>query len=452
MPSTIEKLADYIASALEQPLPPEVAEKTRFHVLDTIAAMVTGAKLGPGVAAIRYVRSQGGTPESLVIGSDVVTTAVNAAMANAMLAHADETDDSHAPSLTHPGCAIVPAALAMAERENASGESLLRAVTLGYDVGCRIARAMGGISARGMHGHATHSIGPMFGATATAAALAGLDAKGVRHALAYTSQQASGVTSWARDAEHVEKAFVFGGMPARSGVTSALLVQLGWNGIDDIFSGAHNFFDAYAPDPKPEVLIDGLGDRYEVMRTDIKKWSVGTPIQAPLDCLELARGKRPFEADDVQEVVVRLAPIVALVVDNRDIPDICLQHMVAVMLIDKTASFEAAHDKGRMQDATILRQRAKVRLVPDSTLDRFLPVRVAAVEVTLTDGTRLTEQVEAVRGTPRNPMSREEVVNKATDLIAPVLGDDKTTRLVETIFGIERLGSVRALGPLLQLG
>src|SRR5207253_10744637 len=106
--------------------------------LDTIAAMISGSHLAPGMKAIAYVKTLGGVKEAAVLGSRFVTTAVNAALANGMLAHADETDDSHAPSLTHPGCGIVPAALAMAEREQRSGAALLRAVALGYDVGCRL--------------------------------------------------------------------------------------------------------------------------------------------------------------------------------------------------------------------------------------------------------------------------------------------------------------------------
>ena len=149
---------------------------------------------------------------------------------------------------------------------------------------------------------------------------------------------------------------------------------------------------------------------------------------------------------------MRLAPTVAAVVDNRDIPDICLQHMIAVMLLDKTASFKAAHDKPRMRDAAVLRQRAKVQLVHDEALARLLPMRVAVVELTLTDGTRLTERVEAVRGTPRNPMSRAEVIDKCRDLIAPVLGSETAARLTETVFAIETMTDIRRLRPLLQRG
>src|SRR6201988_2366066 len=138
----MHRLSAYIAAALRRPLPPTVVEKTKHHILDTIAAMVSGSRLAPGKKAIAYVKTLGGVKEACVIGSNITTSAGNAALANGMLAHADETDDSHAPSLTHPGCGIVPAALAMAERERASGEALLRAVALGYDIGCRLTQSL----------------------------------------------------------------------------------------------------------------------------------------------------------------------------------------------------------------------------------------------------------------------------------------------------------------------
>ena len=272
----------------------------------------------------------------------------------------------------------------------------------------------------------------------------------MRWVLDYASQQAAGYAIWGRDTDHIEKGFVFGGMPARNGVTAALLVRSGWNGVDDVFSGEDNFFQVNAPAGTPATLIERLGERFEIVNTDIKKWTVGTPIQAPLDAIDTMRRKRAFDADEVTTVAVRLAPTVGVVVDNRDIPDICLQHMVAVMLIDKTASFHAAHDKPRMKDADVLRQRAKVTYVPDASLAALLPARVAVVEVTLKDGTRLSERVEAVRGTVRNPMPRAEVVDKARDLIAPVLGAATAQKLIDTVLGIESVKDVRTLRPLLQ--
>lgn len=443
-------LSAYMSAAATRELPAEVVEHAKHHLIDTLAAMISGSQLLPGQAALRYLRAHGGEGGATIAGSALTAAPTEAALANGVMAHADETDDSHNASRSHPGCAVVPAALAAGEEFAIDGARLLRAVTLGYDVGTRVVMAMGGAEFSYESSVSTHSIAGTFGAAAAAACAASLDARQMRWALDYTAQQSAGIVAWRRDSDHIEKAFVFGGMPARSGVTSALLVHSGWNGVDDIFSGADNFFQAYAPKAQPARLIDKLGERYEIAHTDIKKWTVGSPIQAPLDALEAIRGREPFEADQVRRVTVRLAPSVAAVVDNRDIPDICLQHMLAVMLIDRTVSFHAAHDKPRMQDPVVLRQRAKIDLVRDDELAKLLPVRVTVVEIELDDGRRLTERVEAVRGTPRNPMSRAEVIEKARDLIAPVLGQETSERLIDTVFAIESVSDVRALRPLLQ--
>ena len=118
------------------------------------------------------------------------------------------------------------------------------------------------------------------------------DAQQMRWLLDYTAQQASGIAAWQRDTDHIEKAFVFGGMPARSGVTAALLVQARRTGVEDIFSGADNFFWPMRRRPNRPSSVDELGGRYEIARTNIKKWTVGSPIQAPLDALDLLRRRR----------------------------------------------------------------------------------------------------------------------------------------------------------------
>jgi 2-methylcitrate dehydratase PrpD len=443
-------LSSYMAAAKDRALPAEAAEKAKHHILDTLAAMVSGSELPPGRAALSLARAQAGRPIATVVGSNVLTGPIDAALVNGVLAHSDETDDSHGPSQSHPGASIVPAALAVGEEMGTTGEHYLRAVTLGYDVGTRLTMALGGMTFRDESRRSTHAFAGNFGSAAAAGCVAVLTAGQMRWLLDYASQQASGYAIWARDTDHIEKGFVFGGMPARNGVTAALLVRSGWTGVDDVFSGDDNFFQVNAPKGSAQVVVDKLGDRYEIVNTDIKKWTVGTPIQAPLDAIENIRTKHAFEADQVKSVVVRLAPTVGAVVDDRDIPDICLQHLVAVMLIDKTASFHAAHDKARMQDVVVLRHRSKVNYVPDASLTALLPARVAVVEITLNDGTRLSDRVEAVRGTVRNPMTRTEVVDKSRDLIAPVLGASTAQKLIDAVLAIESVKDVRALRPLLQ--
>jgi 2-methylcitrate dehydratase PrpD len=448
------RLSSYMSEAGSQQLPEEVVEKTKQHIIDTFAAMVSGADLAPGRFAINFARAHSAEKIATVAASDVVCGAIEAAFANAMLAHSDETDDSHAPSESHPGASVVPSAFATGEQFNIDGSRFLRAVALGYDVGTRVTMTVGAGGFQTATHISTHALAGNFGSAAAAGCAAGLNQQQMRWLIDYASQQASGIKTWQRDTEHIEKAFLFAGMPARNGVTAALLVQAGATGVDDVLSGQDNFLADYAPQADPAKLgaslIDKLGERFEVTRTNIKKWTVGSPIQAPLDALEIILKRRPFEADQVQAVTVRVATSEASLVTNREMPDICMQHMVAVMLIDKTASFKAAHDKPRMQDPAVLKQRAKVQLIPDAELERLLPARVAIVEVTLADGTRLTETVKAVRGTAENPMPREEVIAKVRDLMTPVLGAERCGKLIEATLHLEKVKSVRELRPLLQ--
>ena len=436
-----------MAEARNRTLPDNVVRETEHHILDTIAAMVSGSELQPGRLAIEFARSYGGEKIATVVASKILCGPIEAALANGQLAHSDETDDDFTTGGAHPGCAVVPAALAVGEQFSISGTHFVRAVALGYDVAMRAMKTVG----PGMK--ETHPLVGTMGATAAAGCAASLTAQQMRWLFDYAAQQAgAGIGSWRRDTDHIEKAFVFGGMGARNGVNAALVVHSGWTGVNDVLSGPNNFVESYNPKGDPAGMIEQLGERYGVVQTTIKKWTTGGPIQAPLDALENLQKRQAFQVDQVKQVVVRTATSAAYTVNNRDMPDICLQHLVAVMLIDKTVSFRAAHDKARMQDAAILRERAKVQLVPDEELEKLIPVRVAIVEVTLNDGTRLSERVEHVRGTPENPMTRDEVVAKARELMAPVLGTTACSKLVERVLTLDNVKNVRELRPLLQSG
>ncbi len=445
-----DKLSTYMSEASARELPDEVIEKTKQHILDTVAAMISGSQLAPGLAALQFAAAYGGKEVATILASKIVCGPIEAALTNGVLAHADETDDSHAPSQSHPGCAVVPAALAVGERFGISGTHFLRAVTLGYDVGPRVTMTLGGQQFESESHWSTHSISPLFGAAAAAGCAASLNVAQMRFLLSYTAHQSSGLGAWNRDTEHIQKAFHFGGMTARSGVTSALVVQAGWTGVEDIFSGKDNFFEAYNPHADASGLAEKLGERYEILRTNIKKWPVGSPIQAALDALEMLRKQHPFHSNEVQKLSVQLATDEAAIVNNREIPDICLQHMVAVMVMDKTVTFSSAHDKARMKDPATLREREKVKLIPDEQLERLMPLRVAIVEVQLTDGTHLTQRVDNVRGTPKNPMAQDEIVAKARDLIAPILGTAQCANLIERVLNLGRVKDIRELRPLLQ--
>jgi len=443
-----QQLSEYVAAACSASLPPEVAAKARHHILDTVAAMVSGSRLKPGRLAIKYARSQRGRREATVVGGNLLVSASVAALANGMHAHADETDDTHFASRTHPGCAIIPAALAMAEKEHSSGKALLHSVVVGYDVSCRVSRALG-LAHLGFH--STYSLCGTFGAAAAASSLAGLNARQLSWALSYAAQQASGVLSWVRDGDHIEKAFDFGGMPARNGVTAALFVQSGFTGVDDALEGEKNFLSAYSSSPNPQELVSGLGSRYEILETSIKRFPIGAPIQAAADALLLILERSDVKPEEVEKVIARLPSDGAAVVNNRHMPDINLQHILAVILLDGGLTFAAAHDFKRMRDKRVLAIKSRVELVADEELMRSPIPRQGIVEVSTKSGETFREHVTSVRGTPQNPMTTEDVETKALELLAPVLGDQRSQEVMETIRALESLPNVRDLMSLLRM-
>jgi len=446
--SVTPDLIRYMAKAATSPVPPQVLAKAKHHILDTLAAMISGTTIKPGEFTLRYVEQLGGKPEAQVVGSRIVTSAINAAMANGMLAHSDETDDSNGSAGIHPGCAVIPAALAMAERENAGGEAFLRAMILGYDIGSRTTKALGRNEMRARN-HLPFSIGGTLGASAAAGSIARLSEEQFRHLLSCAAQQASGVMTYARDTEHIEKAFIFGGMTSRNGVTAATLLQCGYTGVYDVFDGPGNFLIAYAEAPKPQELTAELGSRYEVMLTNIKKYCVGFPIQSALEGLTTLMAEHQLKADQIERIAVRLPESGAITVNDREMPDINLQYNFATTLIDGTPTFEAAHSFERMKDPAVMALKKKITLAGDPELTRARPENQSIVLVTTRDGRQLEKRTTTVKGRADNPLTTGEVEAKAQELMEPVLGASRARQLMDAIQKLETVASMRDLRPLL---
>lgn len=441
------RLARYMAAARQQALPDEVVLACKHRIIDTFGAMVSGARLKPGLAAIDYVRSQGGTAQASVIASNLRTTASNAALANAMFAHADETDDFEPVTKAHPGCSSVPAALAMAEKNGASGMEFIRAVTLGYDLGCRLLMALGPDHVRGTH-RSAEGVSSTFCALGAAAPLAHLEERRMRFAISYAAQQVSGLWSWVNDEDHVEKAFDFAGMGARNGVTAVTMAEAGLTGTNDVLDGAHNLLIALSAKPDPEAIVDRLGRRFFVTETAIKTSSVGYPCQSALDALLALRTQHSLTPDLVRAVSIRLPTDAIGIVGDSAMPDVNCQHLVALALWRGGVSFEDSHNASLMKTPEITAIRARTRLTADPSLNDPSAPRGAIVELELADGRRVERHTRFAPGTMENPLSTDGVNAKVRDLLAPVLGASKTERLISALQSLETLDDVRRLRPL----
>ncbi len=443
-----ETLARYISGETRRPLPREVRRKTVQHVADTVCAIVSGSALPAGAHARSHVAALGGLPQASVIGTGLRTNVLNAALANGMSGHADETDDSHAPSLTHPGCSIVPAALAIAEARRRSGADLIEAVALGYDIGTRLSMSLGGPRFADRYHHSSHAFGGIFGCTAAAGALMGLDGRQTAHALSHAVQMASGNRCWIRDPDHVQKAFIFGGMPAQGGVQAALLAEGGVTGAPEPLEGVPGLWPAFFEEARPEAATEGLGERHEIMRTSIKRWCVGSPCQAALDGIEELTRAHGFGPGDVAAIRITLPAQRAQVVDSA-MPNINVAHLVGLYLVDGNATFASVHDVGRMADPRILALRALTRVEPRPGARRG---EQAQLFVTLKGGRELQREPRPVRGQPDNPMTDAEVVAKGEDLILPVLGRRGSDALLSRLMRLEEEPDIAALAEVWRPG
>jgi 2-methylcitrate dehydratase PrpD len=165
----------------------------------------------------------------------------------------------------------------------------------------------------------------------------------MRYALSYAAQQVSGLWSWTMDTQHVEKAFDFAGMGTRNGLTAVTMVQAGFTGVPNVFDCEHNVLEAHSSRPRPSELVKGLGSRYFIAETSIKTFSVGYPIQSPLDAFLILRRENSLRVDNVDHIVVRLPSDGAGIVDNSSMPDVNLQYIIAVALVDGGVSFADSH-------------------------------------------------------------------------------------------------------------
>jgi len=437
-----------MVAARDRPLPPDVLLACKHRILDTFGAMVSGSRMRPGMMALNYVRGLGGAEQASVIGADLRTSAVNAALANAMCAHADETDDFEPVTKVHPGSSAVPAALAVAEMHARSGEEFVRAVALGYDLSCRLLLALGPDLVRGTH-RSAEGTGSTFGALGAAASLARLDQTQMAFAMSYAAQQVSGLWSWVKDEDHIEKAFDFAGMGARNGVMAVSMVETGMTGVADILDGTHNLFIALSTNPNPEAMVQDLGSRFYVTESAIKTFSVGYPNQSPLDAFLTLRKQYGLTPDNVRHILVKLPTDAIGIVDKSAMADVNCQHLMALALVKGAVSFADSHDQSLMQDPTILQQRAKIELVGDKDLMDPAAPRGGIVEITLTDGKKLDHFTKYPPGTKENPLSTEAVNAKVHDLMAPVLGAGKAQALIERINALEMLDDMRKLRPLI---
>lgn len=406
-------------------------ERARISLADTLVAMCSGRALAPGAAAARYAKSRTGQPSAvgmgateLVLGTKV--SVADAAFCGGMLAHADETDDSHEDARLHPACSIVPAALAAGEQRDRSVNDVLDAIVVGYDVAVAINLATWSIPEKLRTSKiSTHHVGGLFGSLAAVLRLQQQSPADIAAAFSYAVQHAGGSTTWLRDVDHIEKSIVFGGLPARSAIFCAELASLGFTGVPDPFTGDPSFFSVFSSDSAPERVAERLKTPgLAISEATTKRYAAGMPIQAVCEAIDdlltgELKGKTP---QSIRAVLIELPLEKAHIVDNSAMDDVNCQLVAALQLATGRVDFAALHGLSA-KPASVAALRERVTMIGTAELDKrnngHGTTRIARVTVEF-DGGTARRTVVPPRGCPERPFAWVDVEAKAHEVLESV--------------------------------
>lgn len=420
-------------------------------VLDTMGAMVYGARQPWTRAAHAHALATGGAGPSTIIGTGRSTTPAMAALANGCAAHAFELDDVHEEAISHPGAVVVPAALALAEERGSSGRDLLEAVLIGYEAMGRTGIAVGPSShmLRGFH---PTSMSGVFGSAAAAGRLLGFDADQLTQAFGVAVSLASGTMEFASSGGMAKR--MHGGRAAEGGLLAAALVAHGFEGAADGLAGRYGFANVFTDAPQLHLLTEGLGERWMSDELTIKPYAACSDIHPMIQAAVELRAEHAFDADDVVRIEA-VGPTKAARQNSMD-------GTVSIMAAQYSAEFNIAaailadpadpetYTPECIADPALAALQAKVLSIAgaaefDATYAWKIGGRVC---IELSDGRMLERTVHGQKGSMHAPLTPDELDHKFHMLVTGRVSDAEA--LAASIRGLAD-GDVTSLTTAVQL-
>ena len=444
------QLADRLARFRLKDVPGEVVAHAKLILLDTIGAILAASnnKYSATRILVDFAKRLGGRPESSLVGQGFKTSCVNAALVNGTLGYYCDIEPHHVGGILHAPAVMVPTSLAVAEKERGNGRQFLEAMILGIEVTCRVSYALNPVALynRGFHPSA---ICGAFGAAAAAGHLFRLSVPRFGISLGLAMQQASGLLAWASD--HTENSRPFNpGLAARNGTTAAYLASLGFGGPPTPFEGKYDAYNAFSGERHPEALLGEWGKRFYVPEFAYKLYSSCSFTHPGLDALLNIARQHKLAPADVQTIVLRFPKSGAHMIDNNELKSHCAQYILPVGLVFGGVTIDDILED-RLRHPEVARLRAATRMVADPELDGGWPeVYASIVEVTTSDGRRLSARVNHARGTMENPVTPDEIHQKYLKLATTVTTPAHAEQIAETVRQIDRSSDVASLAGLLR--
>jgi len=450
-------LAQWVAGLRLSEVPADVLAHVRRFILDNFGCQIAGATLPWSQTYYNVLRAtRSGSPSTVAYFGDKLSPD-DAAFINSTFNHANETDDTHLKSPTHPGGIAVPAALALGEYAKASGASLLLAVTAAYEIQIRISWACSPYLIYRGH-HPPVGVGP-FGAAMAGAVLLGFDPETTLNALAIAGSHSAGLIEYTKTGGSVKR--IHSAIPTQAGVRAALFAQAGITGPHSILEGEKGFCKVFAGDYDLARLTDGLGSRYHLLDNALKPYSCCHLIHAAFDALDRLRDREPLGPQDVRQITVytNSEPIlshIGSIIEPDDIlgAQFSLPFSMAMRLHHGGRGVHGGngfwdYPQVNVKDPALVATARRVKCVVADRNEWAAVDKGAGIEVETTDGRRLREIVPYSKGLPENPMSESEVKDKFCSLVEPILPKGRAQQIVAAVDGIESIRDIDELAQLL---
>ncbi len=427
------RLTDYIVSARWTDLPADVRREALRSFVNIVGCTVGGARHEVVELADATLSEYSGDPHATVIGRGHKADALHACLINCLASSIYSYDDTHAEAVVHPAGPVATAALALAERRRVSGSDLLLAVALGIEMTCRLSKAISVPPARGTVAWSQTGITAGIGAAVAAAKLLNLDAQRLQYAIGIALSQAAGFRV-------MHATMVSSLMPAQgaqTGLRAAVLAERGFTASPAALEGRYGFLEVFADTPHVPTLVDGLGERFEILRNTYKPYPCGIVIHPIIDaCLQL-RQEHAIDPDQVNTVRIQASPGAMALCDRRNPQNelqahVSLYHWTAAALIRGVARIEELQDP-TVQDPAIMAFQDKVEAAGDPAV----AADAAVVTITLKDGRSHTCRIDHCIGSASNPMTDAQLTVKFTDLARPIIGAARTRQLMDRCWSVE---------------
>jgi 2-methylcitrate dehydratase PrpD len=355
--------------------------------------------------------------------------------------------------LSHPGCVVIPAALAVAEAEGATGADFLAAVVAGYEAQGRIGAALSGALIKQGY-HPTAQIG-VFGATAAAAKLLKLPEREFTWAFGLAGSMASGIMKFTQDPAGTMVKRLHAGMPAERGILAATLAAAGFTGPRAIVEGDYGYAKIFTGVEDLSRMTSGLGETFEISSISVKLYACCRMFHALIEAIAACRADPSFAADQIEEIrTFGPANMIDGHLERRPLSPMSAQYSLpytAAVAVLADASEPASFDTETMRRSDILAMGDKVKAAVDPELEALYPRKYAGrVEFVLRNGKTIGKTVLDSRSTPANPISSEAIVQKFLSVTSGPLSPSRQRQIIDAVMSLEKATGVSELATLLR--